>query len=66
MNYGNMPGKRIVKPEPIKQSVKDESFKNEEDEVLVISEQQYIQEKVPTPMVPKKSLLIQRYSNEKD
>ena len=61
-----MPGKRIVKPEPIKQSVKDESFKNEEDEVLVISEQQYIKEKVPTPMFPKKSLLIQRYSNEKD
>ena len=61
-----MPGKRIVKPEPIKQSVKDESFKNEEDEVLVISEQQYIKEKVPTPMVPKKSLLIQCYSNEKD
>ena len=61
-----MPGKRIVKPEPIKQSVKDESFKNEEDEVLVISEQQYIKEKVPTPMVPKKSLLIQRYSTEKD
>lgn len=55
-----------MKPEPIKQSVKDESFKNEEDEVLVISAEQYIQEKVLIPMLPKKSLLIQRGSDEKD